>query len=33
VRIYARDGVAIADVAVVRIAAIEDADVVMVDVP
>jgi redox-sensitive bicupin YhaK (pirin superfamily) len=33
VRIHARDGVAIKDVAVVRIAAIEDADVVMVDVP
>ncbi len=33
VRIHARDGAAITDVAVVRIAAIEDADVVMVDVP
>jgi quercetin 2,3-dioxygenase len=33
VRIYARDGAAIKDVAVVRITAIEDADVVMVDVP
>jgi redox-sensitive bicupin YhaK (pirin superfamily) len=33
VRIYARDGAAIKDVAVVRVAAIEDADVVMVDVP
>jgi redox-sensitive bicupin YhaK (pirin superfamily) len=33
VRIHARDGAAITDVAIVRIAAIEDADVVMVDVP
>jgi redox-sensitive bicupin YhaK (pirin superfamily) len=33
VRIHARDGAAIADVAIIRIAAIEDADVVMVDVP
>ena len=33
VRIQARDGAAITDVAIVRIAAIEDADVVMVDVP
>ncbi len=33
VRIHARDGAAITDVAVVRIAAIEDADIVMVDVP
>ena len=32
VRIHARDGAAIKDVATVRIAAIEDADVVMVDV-
>ena len=32
VRIHARDGAAITDVALVRIAAIEDADVVMVDV-
>jgi redox-sensitive bicupin YhaK (pirin superfamily) len=32
-RIHARDGVAITDVAIVRIAAIEDAEVVMVDVP
>jgi quercetin 2,3-dioxygenase len=32
-RIHARDGAAITDVAIVRIAAIEDADVVMVDVP
>jgi redox-sensitive bicupin YhaK (pirin superfamily) len=31
VRIHARDGTAIKDVAMVRIAAIEDADVVMVD--
>jgi quercetin 2,3-dioxygenase len=33
VRIHARDGAAITDVAIVRIAAIEDAEVVMVDVP
>jgi len=33
VRILARDGAAITVVAIVRIAAIEDADVVMVDVP
>jgi redox-sensitive bicupin YhaK (pirin superfamily) len=33
VRIHARDGAAIKDVAIVRIAAIEDAEVVMVDVP
>ena len=33
VRIHARDGAAIKDVAIVRITAIEDADVVMVDVP
>jgi redox-sensitive bicupin YhaK (pirin superfamily) len=33
VRIHARDGAAIVDVAIVRIAAIENADVVMVDVP
>jgi redox-sensitive bicupin YhaK (pirin superfamily) len=33
VRIQARDGAAITDVPIVRIAAIEDADVVMVDVP
>jgi redox-sensitive bicupin YhaK (pirin superfamily) len=33
VRIHARDGAAITDVAIVRIAAIEDADVVMVDAP
>jgi quercetin 2,3-dioxygenase len=32
VRIHARDGVAIRDVDVVTITAIEDADVVMVDV-
>jgi quercetin 2,3-dioxygenase len=32
-RIHARDGAAITDVAMVRIAAIEDSDVVMVDVP
>jgi redox-sensitive bicupin YhaK (pirin superfamily) len=32
VRIHARDGAAIKDVATVRIAAIEDADIVMVDV-
>jgi hypothetical protein len=32
VRIQARDGAAIKDVATVRIVAIEDADVVMVDV-
>ncbi len=33
VRIHARDGAAITDVAVLRIAAIEDADIVMADVP
>jgi quercetin 2,3-dioxygenase len=33
VRIYARDGAAIKDAAVVQISAIKDADVVMVDVP
>jgi quercetin 2,3-dioxygenase len=33
VRILGRDGVAITDVGIVRIAAIEDAEVVMVDVP
>jgi quercetin 2,3-dioxygenase len=33
VRIHARDGAAIKDVAIVKITAIEDADVVMVDVP
>jgi redox-sensitive bicupin YhaK (pirin superfamily) len=33
VRIHARDGAAIKDAATVRIAAIEDADIVMVDVP
>ena len=33
VKIQARDGAAITDVAIVRIAAIEDAEVVMVDVP
>jgi hypothetical protein len=32
VTIHARDGAAIKDVATIRIAAIEDADVVMVDV-
>jgi hypothetical protein len=32
-RINARDGAAIKDVAVVRIAAIEDSEVVMVDAP
>jgi redox-sensitive bicupin YhaK (pirin superfamily) len=33
VRIHARDGAAIKDVDIVTITAIEDADVVMVDVP
>jgi len=33
VRIFARDGAAIKDVAVVRVTAIEDAEIVMVDAP